>query len=173
MKCVPTFLSEFDFIYNLKNLSFAAATSKFYEIIRHTFDVYVTKFKFNPNYNQNITWNDPVLRNLIKLKKQAHKQFKLSNSQHDYITFSDLRKKCKALSIQVHANHILKIENTYDHPKVFLDHIWKFNFAFLMTSLGATKIRHENSMPIFIIQGQLYHAVGALLSSTNEEPTFY
>jgi len=104
-----TFLSEFDFIYNFKNLSFAAATSKFYEIIRHTFNVYVTKFKFNPNHNQNIAWKDPVLRNLIQLKKQAHKQFKLSNSQTDYFTFSELRKKCKALSVQVHANHILKI----------------------------------------------------------------
>ncbi|KAL4130755.1 hypothetical protein QTP88_008147 [Uroleucon formosanum] len=56
-----SFLSEFDFIYNFKNLSLAAATSKFYEIIRHTFDVYVTKFKFDPNNNQNITWKDPVL----------------------------------------------------------------------------------------------------------------
>lgn len=56
-------------MYNFKNLSLDAATFKFYEIIRHTFDVYVTKFKFNPNHNQNITWKDPVLRNLIQLKK--------------------------------------------------------------------------------------------------------
>lgn len=87
-----TFLSEFDFIYNFKNLSLDATTYIFYEIIKHTLDVYVTKFKFSPNHNQNITWKDPVLRNLIQLKKQVHKQFKLSYSQHDYFTLSEIRK---------------------------------------------------------------------------------
>ncbi|KAF0746093.1 putative RNA-directed DNA polymerase, partial [Aphis craccivora] len=116
-----TFLSEIDFIHNFKNLNLVAATSKFYEIIRHTFDVYVTKFKFN--HNQNTLWKDPVLRNLIQLKKQAHKQFKLSNSQHDYFSFSELRKKCKALSVKVHANHILKIENNINSDSKYF---WKY-----------------------------------------------
>jgi len=50
-----TFFKEFDFIYNFNNLSLATATTKLYEIIRHTFDVYVTKLKLNPNPNQDIT----------------------------------------------------------------------------------------------------------------------
>jgi len=69
------------------------------------------------------TLRGKILRNLIQLKKQAHKQFKLSNSQHDYITFSDLRKKCKALSIQIHANHILKIENNINSDSKYF---WKY-----------------------------------------------
>jgi len=88
-----TFLSEFDFTYNFSNLSLDTTISKFYEIIRHTFDDFITKFKFNSNHNQNITWKNSVLRNLIHLKKQVHKQFKLNNSQNDYFTFSVLRKK--------------------------------------------------------------------------------
>lgn len=63
------FLSEIDFIYNFLNLSLNAATSKFYEIISHTFDFHVIKIEFNPNHNQNIKWKDLVLRNLIQLKK--------------------------------------------------------------------------------------------------------
>jgi hypothetical protein len=64
------------------------------------------------------------------------------------------------------------INNTYDHSKVFLDNIRKYNSAFQMTSFCATEIRHGNFIPTFIIQGQLYHAVGSLLPSTNEESKF-
>lgn len=121
----------------------AAATFKFYEFIRHTFDVYVTKFKFNPNHNQNITWKDPVLRNLIQLKKQAHKQFKLSNSQNDYFTFSELRKKCKALCVQVHANYILKIENNINRDSKYF---WKY-----IQSLRANKTNIPATVYTWII----------------------
>jgi len=41
-----------------------------------------------------------------------------------------------------------------------------------MTSFGANEIRHGNFMLTFKVQGQLYHEVGSLLPSTNEEPTF-
>jgi len=64
------------------------------------------------------------------------------------------------------------INNTHDHSKVFLDNIQKYNYAFQMTYFSTTEIRHGNFMPTFKIQGQLYHAVGSLLPSTNEELTF-
>ncbi|KAL4107337.1 hypothetical protein QTP88_017699 [Uroleucon formosanum] len=146
-----SFLSEFDFIYNFKKLSLAATTSKFYEIIRHTFDVNVTKFKFNPHHNQNISWKDPVLRNLIQLKKQAHKQFKLSNSQNDYFTFSELRKKCKVLSVQVHANYILKIENNINSDSKYF---WKYiqSLRANKTNIPATVYLDNLFLAILIIQ---------------------
>ncbi|GFS51352.1 retrovirus-related Pol polyprotein from transposon RE1 [Trichonephila clavipes] len=47
--------------------------------------------------------------------------------------------------------------------KHFLENIRKYNSCFQMTSFGATNIVRENYMPIFRVQGQIYHHAGSLL----------
>ncbi|XP_063931152.1 uncharacterized protein LOC135143203 [Zophobas morio] len=47
--------------------------------------------------------------------------------------------------------------------KHLLANIQKYNSCFQMTSFGATHIIHDNFMPTFKIQGQIYHLLGTLL----------
>lgn len=55
------------------------------------------------------------------------------------------------------------ITSAQRHSQIFLKKIRQFNSAFRMTSFDATKIRRENCMPTFKIQGQIYNAIGSLL----------
>lgn len=61
---------------------------------------------------------------------------------------------------------------SHENSKHFFDMIRVYNLAFQMTSFGATEIRHENFMPIFKVQGQVYHLAGSLLPTGTEEPKF-
>lgn len=105
------FLTNLDFLLTFKNLNLGKAVDKFYEIIFHSFDLHIPKTRLKPNFTQEILWSNNGFRKLINSKKQAHKKFKLSKSHLDYLSFSALRKKCKSLSIRLHANFIIKIEN--------------------------------------------------------------
>lgn len=99
---ICSFLDDLDFISNLNSIDFDSSVLKFHEMILHSFDVFVPKIQLNTNNVQNTIWSNKSLRNLIKLKKLAHKKYKLTNSNIDYDTFSDLRKKCKNLSVLAH-----------------------------------------------------------------------
>lgn len=79
------------------------------------------KVKIDLDHPHSITWSNPSLRNSIHLKKQAHKKYLISNSQSDYMIFSDLRKKYKVLTVNVHANFIIKIENNIN-----MKSFWKY-----------------------------------------------
>lgn len=108
---VNLFLKSIDIMSNLTNLNVDIAVLKLNEILNHSFDMFVPKIKLNHYNSRSIYWSNPILRNLFKLKKEAHKKYTLTNSHSDYIFFSNLRSNCKKLSSQVHANHLLKIEN--------------------------------------------------------------
>ncbi|KAF5348282.1 hypothetical protein D9756_010487 [Leucocoprinus leucothites] len=57
----------------------------------------------------------------------------------------------------------------------FFDHIWCYNAAFAMTSVGATmdqSIFQGTGPYSFKIQGTLHHLTGALLPSENETPKY-
>lgn len=53
-------------------------------------------------------------------------------------------------------------ENLVD-SKLFLKNTRKYNSAFQMTSFGADKVIHYQYIPIFKIQGQIYHEVWLFL----------
>lgn len=56
--------------------------------------------------------------------------------------------------------------------KHFLTNICKYNSCFKMTSFGATKIINDGFMPTFKVQGQIYHRIGSLLPSENDDYKF-
>lgn len=65
---------------------------------------------------------------MINLKKLAHKKFKISALQSDYLKFSNLFKECKALTLHCSSNYILKIENNIlNNIKPFWNYIKSFN----------------------------------------------
>lgn len=94
---ISHFLSSIDFNLNFnKNLSLDPLVDSFYEIIYHTFSLFVPKTKIYSSYSP--AWANAELRNLIIKKKCAHKKYKLSTSFANYMEFSELRKKCKKLN---------------------------------------------------------------------------
>jgi len=100
---------------SLNSLDLDLSVFKFHEIILHSFDTFVQKFQLNSNSVQNIIWSNKPLRNLVRLKKLAHKKYKLTNSNIDYDTLSDLRKKCKNFSLLAHDQFISNIELNINH----------------------------------------------------------
>ncbi|XP_054260248.1 uncharacterized protein LOC128984903 [Macrosteles quadrilineatus] len=57
------------------------------------------------------------------------------------------------------------------HPESehFLSNSRKYNSAFQMTSFGAKQIYESGFMPTFKVQGQVYHLIGSLLPSSNND----
>ncbi|KAL4126168.1 hypothetical protein QTP88_010394 [Uroleucon formosanum] len=108
---ISHFLSSIDFNLNLnKNQSLDALVDSFYEIIYHTFSLFVPNTKIYNSYSP--AWANAELRNLIVKKKCAHKKYKLSTSFANYIEFSELRKKCKKLNQMSHNQYISDLENS-------------------------------------------------------------
>lgn len=56
--------------------------------------------------------------------------------------------------------------------KHFLEKICKYNSCFQMTSFGAMNNVHENYMPTFRVQGQIYHQAGSLLPFPDTDHKF-
>nr|XP_018910130.1 PREDICTED: uncharacterized protein LOC109039193 [Bemisia tabaci] len=63
------------------------------------------------------------------------------------------------------------LNGTHPNSAHFLSAIRQYNSCFAMTSFGA-KIIKENYMPTFKVQGQIYHNIGSLLSSSEKNPAF-
>jgi hypothetical protein len=102
-------------------LNIDTADNKFYEIINHFIELFVSKSKIFDN--QCSFWFNANLCKLVKLKKLAHKKFKMSALQSDYLEFSKLRIECKIMSMHCSSNFILNLEN-----KILLDvkPFWKY-----------------------------------------------
>ena len=65
------------------------------------------------------------------------------------------------------------MSGTTSESKHFLENIRQYNSCFQMTSFGASeKVFESGFMPTFEVQGQVYHCVGCLLPSFDEEPKF-
>jgi len=108
---ISHFLRSIDFDLNLNNnLSFESLFEKFYEIIYHSFTLFVPKIKIYNKYS--LIWANAELRDCIIKKKCAHKKFKLFPSDANYNNFSNLRKKCKHLITIFHDQYISNIENS-------------------------------------------------------------
>lgn len=116
-------LSVIDLNYSISNLDLEKSILKFYDILNHSIHIFVPKVKLNLEHRHSLSCSNPSLRNLINLKKQAHKKYRISNSQTDYMAFSDLRKECKVLFKNVHSNFIFKIENNIN---INLKSFWKY-----------------------------------------------
>ncbi|KAL4134836.1 hypothetical protein QTP88_006539 [Uroleucon formosanum] len=61
--------------------------------------------------------------------------------------------------------------NHPDHDH-FINRTWKYNSCFQMPSFGVKQIVEEGFMPIFKVQGQVYHLYGSLIPNTQENPQF-
>lgn len=120
---ITRFLANIDMIPNLTNLHLDVAISIFYETLNHCIDLFVPKININHNKSRDILWSNSEFRELTRLKKETHKKYKITNNHSDYLEFSQLRKKCKYLSICTHANYISKIENNINHNSKFF---WKY-----------------------------------------------
>lgn len=57
------------------------------------------------------------------------------------------------------------------HPH-FIDRVRKYNACFQMTSFGAKNLTEGNFMPTFKVQGQVYHRIGSLISSSPDDAKF-
>ncbi|CAF1558848.1 unnamed protein product [Rotaria magnacalcarata] len=65
------------------------------------------------------------------------------------------------------------MSGTTSESKHFLENIRQYNSCFQMTSFGASeKVFESGFRPTFKVQGQVYHRVGSLLPSSDEEPKF-
>ena len=65
------------------------------------------------------------------------------------------------------------MSGTTSESKHFLENIRRYNSCFQMTSIGASeKVFESGFMPTFKVQSQVYHRVGSLLPSFDEEPKF-
>jgi len=108
---ISHFLRSIDFDLNLNNnLSFESLIDKFYEIIYHSFSLFVLKTKIYNKYS--LIWANAELRDCIIKKKCAHKKYKLFPSDSNYYDFSNLRKKFKHLITICHDQYISNIENS-------------------------------------------------------------
>ncbi|XP_023225002.1 uncharacterized protein LOC111625972 [Centruroides sculpturatus] len=60
------------------------------------------------------------------------------------------------------------------HPEHihFMDCIRKYNACFQMTSFGAKQVIEDRFMPIFKVQGQVYHLIGSLQPLPQKTPQF-
>jgi hypothetical protein len=83
---ILAFLSYID-MANITILDLENALLKFHEIINHSFDVLVPRITLDLNSDHNVSWSNYNLRKIIKLKKLAHKKYKISNSFSDYSVF--------------------------------------------------------------------------------------
>ncbi|KAG8131067.1 hypothetical protein E2320_017795, partial [Naja naja] len=54
----------------------------------------------------------------------------------------------------------------------FLSAAWKYNGGFQMTSFGARDVKEGNFMPIFKVQGQVYHRIGSIMAGPQQQPSF-
>ena len=60
------------------------------------------------------------------------------------------------------------LDGAHPHSKHFLENIRSYNNCFQMTSFRGREIREGNFMPIFKIQGQIYHIAGSPLSAPSQ-----
>ncbi|XP_050516568.1 uncharacterized protein LOC126891435 [Diabrotica virgifera virgifera] len=88
----------------------------FYDIIYSLIEHFVPLKKYKISTFP--SWFSSELRNLIVCKKQAHKQYKISNRQDDYDRFVALRNQCEILRADCQKQYLDRIQNNIsDNPK--------------------------------------------------------
>lgn len=133
-------LNNVNWTNEFKELNLDQSVSKFYDIINGSISSFVPKvtvgdFKFPK-------WVSNELKQIIINKKKSHKQFKLSKSQSDYITFSNLRTQCKTLAKVAYENYCKETETQLrKNPKSF----WNFMSEKRITK-GLPSVMHFNEL---------------------------
>lgn len=115
------YLASIDWVSKLCPDDVDRATLEFYEILYTGIALYVPLRHFKsssfPKYFNH------ELRLLIAEKKVAHKQYKKSNNELDYLKFSQLRHRCNEMSNLCYTNYINNINlSLTSDPKLF----WKY-----------------------------------------------
>jgi hypothetical protein len=118
---ISNYLSGINWVDILSNVDVDTAVDIFYEHIYKACEYFVpVKRKISNEYPE---WFNSNIVNLIKEKKLAHKQFKITRTISNYKKFSDLRNLCKIHIKQSYDSYLRNIEHDLvNNPKNF----WKF-----------------------------------------------
>lgn len=97
------------------------ATETFYNVLNNAIPLFVPRKQFKTSHFPK--WFTSELRNLVILKKIAHKKFKSTGNINYYNEFAYYRQHCKALSTVCYQNYIQSVDtNLRVDPRSF----WKF-----------------------------------------------
>uniref|UniRef100_A0A8D8WXI6 Endonuclease/exonuclease/phosphatase domain-containing protein n=1 Tax=Cacopsylla melanoneura TaxID=428564 RepID=A0A8D8WXI6_9HEMI len=106
---INSHFDQIDWTTLLGSVSLDTATELLYSEINNSIDKFIPKIKIN-SFNFPV-WMSQELKDLILAKKIAHKNFKISNENDDYMAFSRLRQNCKNLSEDEYKSYVIKIES--------------------------------------------------------------
>lgn len=92
----------------LQNSDISTGVDKFNEIINSIIERNVPVRKNRSKYP---FWFSSELRNLLKEKERARRKWTKSNNANHYLTFSELRAKCKKLIDSCHSDYVKSLQN--------------------------------------------------------------
>ena len=116
------FLCSLDFVRILDNCNVNKACEILYDYLYKAVEIFVPVKLFKSSSFP--TWFSGHLKHLVIQKKIAHKQYRVTGSQVDYLKFVSLRAQCAELEGQCYHSYIVKMENGLrDNPSRFWRHI--------------------------------------------------
>lgn len=118
---ISNFFNSFNWDATFSNYSINDAGTVFNDAILNSIKKFVPNKIFRTSKFPR--WVSPSLKTMIKNKKYAHKLFKQTNSASDYSVFSELRAKCKRLSL---SDYRLFISDTENYLSSNPSHFWKY-----------------------------------------------
>lgn len=111
------------FVESLNSLNVNQSFDLFYNTIYASYAEHVPLIKTTSSTSKNPLWNNKSLRKLKNQKSAAHKKFRKTSFQNDYIAYSILRKKYSILHDYLYNMYLCDIEtNLKTDPKSF----WKY-----------------------------------------------
>ncbi|KAF6203486.1 hypothetical protein GE061_001817 [Apolygus lucorum] len=130
-------------------------TNKFYDVMYRAVDSYVPTTK--PLAYVYPKWFDRALIRLVRDKNFAHSRYKTSWCDDDYVIFSDLRRRCKALSEEKYLLYMKELEDSIIQGvniKPFWNHVnyTKGNLPLpeVMFSSSGTADTHDGIADLFV-----------------------
>ena len=122
---ITDYLNSLDWYHLFSNSDLETNIDIFYNIIYTTFCDFIPTYRHIDNDYPPWFTNDirNTIQNDILKKKLAHKKYKRTGLEEDYLAFSSLRSLCKYKIAAAHSRYNTKTENNILHdPKSF----WKF-----------------------------------------------
>lgn len=118
---ISTELNSFDWPTVLSKGSVDEATSEFYNILYELRDKHIPKKSIKANKHP--PWFSSALIKILREKWKYHQRFKIYGNMADYMSFSLLRERAKALERDNYSSYISNIESSLvKNPKNF----WSF-----------------------------------------------
>ncbi|XP_050303712.1 uncharacterized protein LOC126741363 [Anthonomus grandis grandis] len=115
---INNYLCEINWDLVLSSADINIAVSHFYHILDMAIALFVPLKRYKTSKFP--SWFSAELRYLVRLKKIAHKCYRVSHNVADYITFSNIRARCKTLTDICYDNYISNLDQLlYTNPKSF------------------------------------------------------